>query len=221
MKRTVCIIVLGMALALGGVACAGGLGSDTDKINGDVHLASGETGGDLSTVNGSIDVGSGAHADAVETVNGSIDMDANATANTLETVNGSITLGAGAKVARTIEAVNGSLHLDRDADVGGRVSNVNGKISLRAAHVGGGLETVAGDIDVGANSHVEGGILVDKVNGGWHWGKSHTPRIVIGPNAVVRGTLEFRRDVELYVSDRAQIGPIKGATAKKFSGEQP
>jgi len=44
---------------------------------------------------------------------------------------------------------------------------------------------------------------------------------VIGPHAVVQGTLEFRRDVVLQVSDSAQIGPVKGATPVKFSGQQP
>jgi hypothetical protein len=44
---------------------------------------------------------------------------------------------------------------------------------------------------------------------------------VIGPHAVVQGTLEFRREVELYVSDSAQIGAVKGATAQKFSGANP
>ena len=39
-----------------------------------------------------------------------------------------------------------------------------------------------------------------------------TPTIVIGPHAVVPGTLEFRREVVLKVSDSAQIGPVKGAT---------
>lgn len=218
MKQRFSLIVLGLALALAGAAHAG---DDIDKVNGDIHVSAGQNYGDLSTVNGDIHVDANASARDVETVNGSIVMDDHSNAGKLETVNGSVTLGSGAKVARSVEAVNGSLRLARNADVSGRVSNVNGHITLDAAHVGGGLETVAGDIDVGANSHVEGGILVDKQHGGWHWGHSHTPRIVIGPGAVVKGTLEFRRDVDLYVSDRAQVGPIKGATAHKFSGAQP
>jgi hypothetical protein len=44
---------------------------------------------------------------------------------------------------------------------------------------------------------------------------------VIGPHAVVQGTLEFRREVVLEVSDSAQIGTVKGATPVKFSGERP
>ena len=38
---------------------------------------------------------------------------------------------------------------------------------------------------------------------------------------LVKGTLEFRRAVELYVSDRATIGTVKGATVNRFSGAKP
>lgn len=219
MKRMVSIIVLGLTVALTSVACS--VGSGTDKINGNVHVSRGQPASDLNTVNGHIHIDKGARAADVNAVNGSIDMGDNASASTLETVNGSITLGAHAKVAHSIEAVNGALQLGSGADVGGRVSNVNGDITLDAAHVGRGLETVAGDIDVGANSRVEGGIVVDRIHGAWHWGHSNTPRIVIGPGAVVRGTLDFRRKVDLYVSDSAQVGPIKGAMPHTFSGDQP
>jgi hypothetical protein len=86
--------------------------------------------------------------------------------------------------------------------------------------VTGRIKTVSGDIDVGAGSRVGGGILVEEPSG---WGSSRRdpPRIVIGPGAVVDGTLEFEYEVELYVSDRATVGPIKGATAQTFTGERP
>jgi hypothetical protein len=45
--------------------------------------------------------------------------------------------------------------------------------------------------------------------------------VVIGPDAVVSGTLEFQRDVELYVSDKAKVGDVVGATPKMFSSERP
>jgi hypothetical protein len=63
-------------------------------------------------------------------------------------------------------------------------------------------------------------LLVDKPHG-FSWGRNKNPRIVIGPHAVVDGTLEFRRDVDLYVSDTAKVGTITGATASKFSGDHP
>jgi len=76
---------------------------------------------------------------------------------------------------------------------------------------------------------VEGGILVRKREESWletwirQWSPEHNlpPRIVIGPGAVVTGTLRFQCPVKLYVSDRAGIGAVEGATAIAFSGEQP
>jgi hypothetical protein len=47
------------------------------------------------------------------------------------------------------------------------------------------------------------------------------PRIVIGPGATIEGELRFERVVQLYVSDRATIGPVVGATAIRFSGDAP
>jgi hypothetical protein len=38
---------------------------------------------------------------------------------------------------------------------------------------------------------------------------------------VVDGTLEFEREVELYVSETATIGEVKGATAVRYSGDEP
>src|SRR4029453_17397291 len=101
-----------------------------------------------------------------------------------------IELGQDARVAREVEAVNGSIRLSHGAEVGGRASNVNGRITLDAAHIGGGIETVSGDVEIGANSRVEGGLLVEKPHG-FSWGKNQDPRVVIGPHAVVDGTLDF------------------------------
>jgi hypothetical protein len=47
------------------------------------------------------------------------------------------------------------------------------------------------------------------------------PRVVIGPGAVVEGKINFRRAVDLYVSDKAKIGAVEGATAKTFTGDKP
>ncbi len=117
--------------------------------------------------------------------------------------------------------MNGSITLDNGADVAGKLTNVNGGIKLDAAHVGGGIATVNGDITVGANSRVEGGIFVDENHSLLNWGTSHKPRIVIGPHAVVQGKLTFKREVDLYVSDSATIGAVEGASVQKFSGDQP
>ncbi|TCV96264.1 hypothetical protein EC912_102614 [Luteibacter rhizovicinus] len=217
MRRQLLSLVI--ALSFAGAAVA----SDTEKVNGAVRIPAGQHVEDVSTVNGAVEIGAGATAQKASTVNGSITIGDNASARELETVNGAITLGTKAQIASTVEAVNGGIRLAQGADVKGKTSNVNGSIVLDAAHVGGGIETVAGDIDVGANSRVEGGILVKKPGGWFNFNSSHNrpPRIVIGPNAIVQGTLQFDREVELYVSDKATVGAIKGATPAKFSGATP
>lgn len=219
MRRFPTLLMFG-TLALGLPLLAAAHDGDIDKVNGAVRVEAGQQAGDVSTVNGAVHVGDNAVVKEASTVNGAVELGAKAQATELGTVNGSISLASGSRVSGKVDAVNGAIHLDQGADVGGRVENVNGAIVLDAAHVAGGIGTVSGDITVGANSRVEGGILVDKSHS-WFSGNSHTPVVVIGPHAVVQGTLEFKREVVLKVSDSAQIGPVKGATAVKFSGATP
>lgn len=195
-------------------------GENIDNVNGSIRVNDGERKGDLSTVNGSIDVGDKSTVGDIDTVNGGVTLGDESTAAEIDNVNGSISLGEKARVARAVDSVNGSIRLERGADVGGKVENVNGRITLVAAHVGGGIFTTSGDIEVGANSRVENGIRVDRPNKSWFsFGKDDPPRIVIGPGAVVQGTLRFEREVKLYVSDSATIGTVVGATPVKYSGD--
>jgi DUF4097 and DUF4098 domain-containing protein YvlB len=234
MKR-LCLALLA-CLPLAAVANEGSV----SKVNGSVRVESGQTAGDVSTVNGSVTIEEGATAADVETVNGSITIERNATVQKVESVNGDVSLAEGVKasgvetvngtlkfaedthVSGDVSAVNGAAQLAKGADIKGELSNVNGKMTINAAHVGGGLKTVNGDILVGADSRVEGGILVEKPNQSWFNKSNHRPpRIVIGPGAVVEGKLRFEREVELLVSDRAKIGQVEGATAQSFSGDAP
>ena len=222
MKRLTLALLLGLTLATAAHARRDGNEDlDIDKVNGSIHVPDNATAGKLSTVNGGIHVGANAHAKSAETVNGGIDVENGSTLESLETVNGGLRLGENVKVTGTVEAVNGSITLGRGTDVSGHASNVNGGIKLDAAHVGGGLETVSGDITIGANSRVEGGVLVNEDHSWFRVGSSRKPRIVIGPHAVVSGTLAFKREVDLYVSDSATIGPVEGASPVKFSGDAP
>jgi UDP-3-O-[3-hydroxymyristoyl] glucosamine N-acyltransferase len=218
--RRLSTVLIATTLALGLPLMAAAHDDDIDKINGTARVEAGQHAGDVSSVNGSVEIGDNAVVQKASTVNGSVELGDKAQASEVGTVNGEITLGASTRVRGEVNAVNGHIHLGQGADVGGKLDNVNGAIELDAAHVAGGIETVSGDITVGANSHVEGGILVDKPSG-WFHSNSRNPVIVIGPHAVVQGTLEFRREVELKVSDSAQIGPVKGATPVKFSGATP
>lgn len=219
MRRLSTVLILAaLSLTVPALAMAGD--GDIDKINGTAQVDAGQKAGDVSTVNGAVRIGAGASVLKADTVNGSIELGDRAQAQSLETVNGAITMGKASQVRGEVSTVNGSMRLAEGADVGGKLENVNGTIVLNAAHVAGGIETVAGDITIGANSRVEGGIVIDKVHG-WFNGSQRQPTVVIGPHAVVTGTLEFRREVVLKVSDSAQIGAVKGATAVTFSGATP
>jgi DUF4097 and DUF4098 domain-containing protein YvlB len=199
-------------------------GQDIDKVNGSIRTEAGTDYGDLDTVNGSISIEKGTTAESASTVNGGIEVDDQATVGSLETVNGGIDIGAAVEVADGVETVNGSVDIDRGSRVHGKVETVNGRIELEGAEIDNGIATVNGDIIVGADSVVRGGILVEKPQGGWFSfgnGNKRKPRIVIGPNATVEGTLDFEREVELFVHDSAKIGTVRGATAVKFSGATP
>jgi cytoskeletal protein CcmA (bactofilin family) len=194
---------------------------DIDRVNGDASVGPGEHAGDIHSVNGAVNVGAGAVVQAAGTVNGSVRLDDNAQASSLSTVNGSISLGNKSRVSGAVKSTNGDISMDPRADVAGSLYNVNGTISLDHAHVGGGIETTSGSITVGEGSRVDGGIVVNEVTShGWNW-SNHIPHVVIGPHAVVVGTLDFRRDVQLDVSDTAQIGPVKGAKVNTFHGASP
>lgn len=213
--------------------------SDVSKVNGSIHVSAGETTGTVSTVNGSIRLEENVTAQNVETVNGSIHIGRSASvqrvetvngkimlledvrARSIETVNGGITCHENVRIAGDVTAVNGAIRLERGVDVAGDVSNVSGHIELEGARVGGMLSNTRGDIHIGRGSHVEGGVRVEKA--GWSlfsWYRK-APRIVVGPQATVNGTLTFEQEVELYVSEQADIGPVHGATVIRFSGERP
>jgi hypothetical protein len=192
-------------------------GDSMHKVNGSVHVAAGTAPGNADTVNGGIDIDDKAAVGTATTVNGGIKIGAQATATNLHTVNGDITVGAGTHIAQNIESVNGGISLADGAEVAGLVSNVNGKISLNAAHVSGRISTTSGDILIYGTSRVGDGIHVEKSSGLQLISK--LPRIEIGPGAIVQGELKFDREVRLYVSDKATIGTVTGATAMPFTGD--
>jgi hypothetical protein len=104
--------------------------------------------------------------------------------------------------------------------VRGKVSTVNGAIGLVDTDVSGSIETVNGDLTVGVDSHISGGIHYSKPNG-LNFPERRAPRVIIGPNTRVDGTLVFEREVELYVHSSAKTGAIRGATAIAFNTATP
>ena len=194
-------------------------GDGSNKVNGSVHVPAGKAAEDARTVNGSIHVDDNAAVTSAGTVNGSVRLGAHATATSANTVNGAISLGEGAHISGSATSVNGDLTLASGAEVSGSLTNVNGKIELNSAHVADGIKTVNGDMSILGTSRVEGGILVKKPNSMFF--DRRDPVIVIGPGAVVQGDLRFERQVKLYVSDKATIGTVSGATPIAFSGDNP
>lgn len=197
-------------------------GNSIEHVNGGIHAEAGHSYDDLSTVNGGIHLDKGARAKDVSTVNGGVHLDDDVSVESLETVNGGIHAGENCQVEKDVETVNGGIRITFHSHVGGEVSTVNGGITVQQTEVGGQVHTVNGDITIGAQSVVHGGILVERPHGfGIHWGKETTPRVVIGPNAVVEGELRFERVVELFVHPTAKIGKVTGATAQSYTDKLP
>lgn len=194
---------------------------DISKTNGGVRTEANREYRDLESVNGGITVAEGVIARKASTVNGGITIESGAQLESAETVNGGISLGARAAVSRDVETVNGGIRIESGGEVGGNVETVNGGIALKAATVNGDLSTYNGSITVGADSVVHGGITVKKPNKtgfNWGWGKQKPPRVTIGENAEVKGTLFFEREVELQIHPTAKVGPIKGETPIRIDG---
>lgn len=211
-------------------------------LNEDVDIAPGSQAGGESTVNGSITVGSEAVVDGdLKTVNGSIRIDEMARVRDAETVNGEIRLGSGVTAGAVhsvngevtigrdttlddIEVVNGEIRIESGARVASDVANVNGEIRIAGAEIGGDLDTVNGDVTLSDGTHVAGDFTVHKPEG-FNFGVNDEPKVVIGPGVRVDGAIVLEREVELYVSDDATIGEVRGVMslddAERFSGDRP
>lgn len=215
--RPTLALALSLLLATGVAAAQDGV--DIDKVNGSITAETGKVYGDLETVNGSIRFEDGAHAKDAQTVNGSIKGGDGIEAGDLGTVNGGIRVGERARITGGLETVNGGIFVGRGGNVGKGIETVNGAIGIVATELGGGIATVNGDVTVGVDSHVHGGLKVNKQTSNWlpiKFGRNRKPRIVIGPNAVVDGDLVFEREVTLYVHSSARIGKVTGATPVAF-----
>lgn len=213
------LVVAGTLLA-SVAACDSASDSATSKVMGSIDIAAGEHTGDVATVNGSIRIGENAVVGSAHTVNGGITLGQHANAAELTTVNGSLSLDQSARVSGNVHTVNGKLTLENGAEVTGSLENVNGPIRVSAAHVGGGIDSVTGSMELGPDARIDGGIHVEK-DSGVTVGNTTIPRIVVAAGTVVGGMLTFERPVKLYVSDKATIGSVEGATPVRFSGARP
>jgi DUF4097 and DUF4098 domain-containing protein YvlB len=209
-------ISLSLLLALV-LPCAPAFASeDISKVNGSIRASGGQSYGDLETVNGGITVEEGVVTREIQTVNGSIQVNDRAQTTGVSTVNGNVRIGRDVVAAGNVETVNGSIFIDRGSQIDGNMETVNGGIGLVETRLRGNIETVNGDITVGVGSQVQGGIRVNKPNFNLSLTGGRKPRVIIGPKASVNGTLQFEREVTLYVHRSAHIGAVSGAQAIAF-----
>lgn len=206
---------------------AGTEASGASSVNGSISVGEGATvTGALRTVNGTIRVDARANIEKAATVNGGIRIAEGVQSGGLKTTNGSIRVAGDAVISGAIEATNGRIDIGKDSVVTDGISNVNGQIRLSGAEVGGNLRTVKGDIDLEDVAVVKGDLIVDE-DGSWDWGKarSRKPRIVIGPGSRVEGKVVLKQEVDLFISETAEVGGVEGemsvADAVRFSGDRP
>ncbi|MGB5491056.1 MAG: hypothetical protein WBM76_09555 [Woeseiaceae bacterium] len=206
---------------------AGAEASGATSVNGSISVGeNARVTGNVKTVNGTIRVDEGATIEKASTVNGAVRIARGVQSHSLNTVNGSIKVGEQSNVKGAVAAVNGRITIESGSKVTDDVSNVNGQIELAGAEVGGNLKTVNGDVSLEDESVVKGDLIVEE-NSGWGWGKSKSrkPRIVIGPGSRVEGKIILKREVELFISDSAEVGGVEGEMtmddAERFSGKRP
>lgn len=205
---------------------AGSESGGQSTVNGSISVGNDAVvTGSLETVNGTIRVDDGATIEDAQTVNGSVRLASGVTAGQLESVNGSVSVDENATV-EAVSVVNGRISIEKGARVDGDVGNVNGEIGITGAEVGGNLSTVNGDITLTGEAILRGDLTVEKPNNfGWGDGDRRKPRVVIGPGARVEGEIVLEREVDLYISESAEVGGVTGAMsmsdAIRFSGDRP
>ena len=183
--------------------------------------------GDVETTNGSIKIGDNVQFQSAETTNGRIRVGSGAITDSIETVNGEISVGENASIRGSVETVNGGIQLSRGSTVGEDIGTVNGSLAVAGTDVGGDLSTVMGSVALTDGSIVRGDVVIRKSNSwGFNWGgKNRKPKVVIGPNSQVLGSIIAEQEIELYISDSASVGAVTGEAslddAVRFSGERP
>lgn len=206
---------------------AGDESAGATSVNGSITVGAEATvTGGIKTVNGKIRVDDGANIRKAATVNGSLQLGDKVRSRSLHTVNGSIRLGRDCEVDGDIEAVNGSIKTEQGSTVADDVENVNGDMEIQGSVLSGNLSTVNGDIEIMDGSVLKGDLVVKKP-GGWGWNDSRKrkPRVIIGPGAIVEGEIVAEREIELYISESAEVGGVSGVMtlddAVRFSGNKP
>jgi acetyltransferase-like isoleucine patch superfamily enzyme len=139
-------------------------------------------------------------------------------------VNGAIRIGENVTINGGVSVVNGKIAIASGSSIRDEVSNINGEISITAAEIGGNLSTVNGDVTLDNGANLHGNLTVEKARGS-RSNNARKPRIIIGPGSKVGGEIFVEREVELYISDTAEVGSVSGVMsldqAIRFSGKRP
>ena len=206
---------------------AGETSDGESSVNGSITIGAGATvTGDVSSVNGTIRIEEGAAVEDAETVNGAVRVADKVTSRSLSTVNGSIRVGVDSDVDGEITAVNGRIAVGGGSKVARDIENVNGEIELSGSEIGGSVTTVNGDVELAEGAVIRGDLVIEKP-GGWGWSNNNSrkPRIVVGPGSRIEGVIRLEREVELYISESAEVGGVEGKMsmddAVRFSGKKP
>lgn len=206
---------------------AGEVTDGQSTVNGSINVGDGaKIDGALNTVNGSISIGDEVSARDIETVNGSIKAGTKLTARNVETVNGVIHLGAGGSIDGDVETVNGRIHLAKGTEVAMDVNNINGALEFDGSRVSGDVSTVNGGVMLENGAVIDGSLTVKKGRGWFNKNKNNKmPKVIVGPGCRIKGEIILEREVELFISDKAEVGGVSGEMsledAVRFSGKQP
>ena len=72
---------------------------------------------------------------------------------------------------------------------------------------------------------IQGDLVIEKPSFWGRQGKKRKPRVVIGPGSRVEGTIVVEHEIELYISESAEVGHVEGVMsiddAQRFSGNRP
>ena len=122
-----------------------------------------------------------------------------------------------AGVVEEIRAMGG------EAVVNGELSNVNGRILLTGAEIGGDVTTVTGDVRID-QSVLKSDLVIEEPSS-WNKASNRKPRIVVGPGSRVEGAIVVEYEVELFISEDAEVTEVRGVMtlddAQRFSGDVP